>query len=145
MILVSACLLGINCKYNGKNNRNNKALQLGSKIVPICPEQLGGLPTPRPPAEIVGGDGGDVLRGKARVITNKGVDVTENFKSGAEMTLKIAQITGAKTAVLKTNSPSCGVNCIYDGTFSNSKRHGNGVTAELLKQHGINLITENDL
>jgi len=71
MILVSACLLGINCKYNGENNRHDKTLNLGSKIVPICPEQLGGLSTPRPPAEIVGGDGSDVLEGNARVITDK--------------------------------------------------------------------------
>jgi uncharacterized protein YbbK (DUF523 family) len=145
MILVSDCLLGINCKYNGENNRHDKTLNLGSKIVPICPEQLGGLSTPRPPAEIVGGDGSDVLEGNARVVTDKGSDVTGHFIAGAEMALKIAQLTGAKKAVLKANSPSCGVNCIYDGTFSHSKRCGNGVTAALLKAHGMELITEIDL
>ena len=144
MLLVSACLLGINCKYSGENNLNTKTTQQGSNIVPFCPEQLGGLSTPRPPAEIIGGDGKDVLQGHAKVITNTGKDVTENFVAGAQMSLKLAQLTKAKTAVLKANSPSCGVNCIYDGTFSHSKRCGDGVTAALLRQHGIKVITEMD-
>ena len=145
MLLVSACLLGINCKYSGENNLNTKITQQGSNIVPFCPEQLGGLSTPRPPAEIIGGDGKDVLQGHAKVITNTGKDVTKNFVAGAQMSLKLAQLTKAKTAVLKANSPSCGVNCIYDGTFSHSKRCGDGVTAALLRQHGIKVITEMDL
>ena len=145
MLLVSACLLGINCKYSGENNLNTKITQQGSNIVPFCPELLGGLSTPRPPAEIIGGDGKDVLQGHAKVITNTGKDVTKNFVAGAQMSLKLAQLTKAKTAVLKANSPSCGVNCIYDGTFSHSKRCGDGVTAALLRQHGIKVITEMDL
>jgi len=142
MILVSACLLGINCKYNGENNLNENILNLGNQIVPVCPEQLGGLSTPRCPCEIVGGDGHDVLCGKARVLTDKGVDVTEAFISGAKMTQQIAEITKSKTAVLKANSPSCGSNSIYDGTFSHKKCPGDGVTAALLKQNGIKVITE---
>lgn len=145
MILVSACLLGINCKYNGNNNLNSKVIQLGSNIVPFCPEQLGGLETPRPPAEITGGDGNDVLQGKAKVITDTGKDVTANFITGAEMSAKLAEITKAKFAVLKANSPSCGVSCIYDGTFSHTKHYGDGVTSALLKQKGIKVITELDL
>lgn len=145
MILVSACLLGINCKYNGKNNLNEKILNLGNQTVPVCPEQLGGLSTPRRPCEIVGGDGHDVLRGKAKVLTDNGVDVTEAFISGAKMTQQIAEITKTKTAILKANSPSCGSNCIYDGTFSHQKRPGDGVTAALLKQNGIKVITEEEL
>lgn len=149
MVLVSACLLGVNCKYNGGNNHWNKALDLaldlGGKLVPVCPEQLGGLPTPRPPAEIVGGDGKDVLSGTAKVITDTGRDVTENFIAGAEMTALLAEITGARTAVLKAYSPSCGVNCVYDGTFSRCKRSGDGVTTALLRQQGLKVITEEDL
>jgi len=145
MILVSACLLGIDCKYNGGNNLCKKALELGSNIVPFCPEQLGGLSTPRSPVEIVGGDGKDVLLGKAAALTKTGKDVTAYFIKGAEMSAKLTDLTKAKTAVLKANSPSCGVNCIYDGTFSRTKREGDGVTAALLRQKGLRVITELDL
>lgn len=145
MKLVSACLLGIDCKYNSKNNLNEKATKLGSNVLPFCPEQLGGLSTPRPPAEIIGGDGKSVLLGNAKVITDTGTDVTANFIKGAEMSAKLADLTKAKLAVLKAHSPSCGVNCIYDGTFSRSKHKGDGVTAALLKQKGVHVITELDL
>lgn len=145
MILVSACLLGVNCKYSGGNNLLDKALDLGCHIVPVCPEQLGGLATPRPPAEIVGGDGHDILAGRAKVLTLSGENVTKHFIDGAEMTALLAEITGAQTAVLKANSPSCGVNHIYDGTFSHCKRSGDGVTAALLKQRGLKVITEEEL
>ncbi len=145
MILVSACLLGVNCKYSGSNNYCDKALDLGTHVVPICPEQLGGLTTPRPPVEIVGGDGKDVLSGEAKVITETGQDLTKHFIAGAEMTALLAEITGARLAVLKANSPSCGVNCIYDGTFSRCKRTGDGVTAALLRQRGLKVITEDEL
>lgn len=145
MILVSACLLGIDCKYNGDNNLDEKALKLGKNIIPFCPEQLGGLSTPRPPSEIVGGDGNDVLHGNAKVVTDSGIDVTANFVKGAQLSLKLAKITEAKTAVLKANSPSCGVDCIYDGTFSRCKRSGDGVTAAILKQNGVKVLTENNI
>lgn len=145
MKLISACLLGLNCKYNGENNLNEKVLQLGNDLIPVCPEQLGGLATPRPPCEIIGGDGHDVLRGTAKVVTQDGNDVTAFFVAGAEMCSRIAEITKAKEAVLKCNSPSCGAGTISDGTFSNRKRNGDGVTAALLKQKGIKVITEVDL
>lgn len=86
MILVSACLLGINCKYNGKNNLNSNILKLDGNLVPVCPEQLGGLSTPRPPCEIIEGDGHDVLQGNAKVVTENGVDVSSYFIAGAKMT-----------------------------------------------------------
>ena len=144
MILVSACLLGINCKYNGKNNLNSNILKLDGNLVPVCPEQLGGLSTPRPPCEIIEGDGHDVLQGNAKVVTENGVDVSSYFIAGAKMTAKIAEITKAETAILKANSPSCGSNSIYDGTFSCKQCPGDGVTAALLKQMGIKVFTEID-
>jgi len=145
MIIISACLVGINCKYNGKNNLAQWVKDLPQTIVPVCPEQLGGLPTPRPPAEIILGDGSDVLDGKAKVITNTGKDVTKNFVTGADMTLKIARLVGAEKAILKSNSPSCGSCYIYDGSFTGKLGKGDGVTAALLKKNGIKVFTENDI
>jgi len=137
MKLCSACLLGVNCRYNGKNALNKKVVELLEKetLIPVCPEQLGGLPTPREPAEIVG----------KRVITRSGKDVTENFMRGARETLRIAKLFGVKEAVLKQGSPSCGCGRIYDGTFSGKTVKGDGVTAALLKRHGIKVVTEEDL
>jgi len=111
-------------------------------IIPLCPEQLGGLPTPGEPQEIVGGTGEDVLRGKANVITASGRDVTKNFLRGAKETLRITKSLGVKEAVLKSCSPSCGCGKIYDGTFSGKLKDGNGVTAALLKEHGIRIKNE---
>ncbi|HBT19969.1 MAG TPA: DUF523 domain-containing protein [Peptococcaceae bacterium] len=145
MILISACLIGINCKYNGGNNALSFLDKLPKCIIPICPEQLGGLPTPRPQAEIVCGDGSDVLEGNAKVITKNGVDVTKNFIFGAEQTLKIAQFCGAKEAILKSHSPSCGSGFIYDGSFKGKLKKGDGVAAALLKKNGIKVITEKEL
>ncbi|MGC8998816.1 MAG: DUF523 domain-containing protein [Candidatus Bathyarchaeia archaeon] len=137
MKLCSACLLGIRCRYNGEDARNEKVIMLlkTETLIPVCPEQLGGLPTPREPAEIREG----------RVITKSGKDVTENFKRGAEEVLKIAKMFGIKEAVLKQGSPSCGCGRIYDGTFSGKIVEGDGVTVALLKRHGIKVITEEDL
>ncbi len=112
------------------------------KAVLVCPEQLGGLPTPRPPAEIVGGNGADVLDGKAKVMTNDHTDVTAEFVRGAEQTLKIAQSVSAKYAVLKESSPSCGSSLIYNGTYTKTKQPGFGVTAALLRRHGIEVYSE---
>lgn len=147
MYLVSACLCGINCKYSGKNNLNEKVLDLFNKglALPVCPEVLGGLTTPREPAEIAGGSGKDVFGGKAKVISKIGEDNTEAFIKGAEQVLEIAEKMSVKTAILKANSPSCGYGQIYDGTFSGEKILGNGVTAELLKKNGIEVVTEFDL
>ncbi|MDI3540465.1 hypothetical protein H0A61_02346 [Koleobacter methoxysyntrophicus] len=146
MFLISGCLIGINCKYNGSNNKNREVVELVKKglAVPFCPEQLGGLPTPRYASEIQQGSGEDVLEGRARVINQIGQDVTENFKRGAEEALKLAKILGTKFAILKSKSPSCGYGKIYDGSFSGVLVNGNGVTAALFLKNGIKVITEKD-
>lgn len=147
MILVSACLAGINCKYNGKNNKIESVVDLVAqgRAIPVCPEQLGGCPTPRQVAEISGGTGADVLEGRARVVLIDGNDVTAEFLKGAREVLNIAELTGAKKAILKSKSPSCGCGRIYDGTFSGKLKEGNGVTAELLLRNGIKVIIEEEV
>jgi uncharacterized protein YbbK (DUF523 family) len=110
------------------------------EIVLVCPEVLGGLDTPRCPCEIVGGDGGDVLCGTARVLSRDGGDMTQPYVDGAKKTLEIARQCGARRAYLKSRSPSCGYGCIYDGTFSGKLKAGAGVAAQLLKQNGIEVI-----
>lgn len=140
MIFVSACLVGINCKYSGGNNYNEKIFNLvkEGKAIPVCPEQLGGLATPRDPAQI------KVIYGKRHVVTDKGIDVTENFEKGANEVLKLAKDLNIKKAILQPRSPSCGVNKIYSGDFDKKLIDGNGVTAELLKQNGIEVINLED-
>lgn len=140
MIFVSACLVGINCKYSGGNNYNEKIFNLvkEGKAIPVCPEQLGGLATPRDPAQI------KVIDGKRHVVTDKGIDVTENFEKGANEVLKLAKDLNIKKAILQPRSPSCGVNKIYSGDFDKKLIDGNGVTAELLKQNGIEVINLED-
>ncbi len=147
MILVSACLAGVNCRYNGEGSCNEKIVELIAcgKAIPVCPEQLGGCTTPRAPAEIAGGSGADVLDGRCRVIGKDGSDATIQFIKGAEETLKLARISRAAKAVLKARSPSCGCGRIYDGTFNGILRDGNGITTELLKRNGIDVITEEEL
>jgi len=137
VILVSACFLGINCKYNGQSNKNKKVLKLAKEkiLIPVCPEILGGLPTPREIAE---------QRGK-KVITKSGKDVTKYFEKGAKEVLKIAKILKIKKAILKQRSPSCGSGKIYDGTFSQRVIKGDGITTQLLKKHKIKIISEEDL
>lgn len=147
MYLVSACLLGINCRYDGGTKRNEALMRLASegRVIPICPEQLGGCPTPRSRSEISGGDGADVLCGRCKVITFEGDDVTAHFVKGAEETLRLALSCGVKKAVLKARSPSCGFGQIYDGTFGGVLKEGNGVTAELLSKNGIEVFTEENM
>lgn len=148
MILVSGCLCGINCKYDGKNNLNEKVLELlrQGKAIPVCPEQLGGQATPREAHEIVNGDGAMVLDGKCKVLgRDVSDDVTAEFIKGAEETLNIARELKIDTAILKARSPSCGKGIIYDGTFSGGKKTGNGVTAELLIRNNIKIYTEDEL
>jgi len=144
MILISSCLAGLSTRYDGKDNFREEFAELlrQGRAVLVCPEQLGGLPTPRPPAEIVGGNGADVLDGRAKVMTADGTDVTDAFVRGAEQTLLTALTVGARTAVLKESSPSCGGLKIYDGTFTKSKQPGFGVTAALLRRHGIEVYSE---
>ena len=144
MILVSACLAGFDVKYNGSHNLNEKIKKWFNekKAIPICPEVLGGLSIPREPAEIVGGEGEDVLDGHAKVITNNGIDVTEQFIKGANETLKIALDLNATMVILKERSPSCGSSMIYSGEFNGNKKRGTGVTAALLKRNGIQVLSE---
>ena len=147
MLLVSACLLGLNTRYDGGHNQRDKVCSLSALVplVPVCPEQLGGLSTPRPAVEIRGGVGHDVLAGRACVLTEAGTDKTEAFLRGALETGKLASVVSARAALLKAFSPSCG-NCrIYDGTFSAAKRDGAGVTAALLMQKGIPVFNEEQL
>jgi uncharacterized protein YbbK (DUF523 family) len=118
-------------------------LMAEGRAIPFCPEEEGGLGTPRPPAEIVGGDGDDVLRGRARVVTVNGRDVTQGFLQGAYRALAAAR--GAEIAVLKARSPSCGKGRIHDGSFSGSLVAGDGVTAALFQNHGITVLTEEEI
>ncbi|MBN1327501.1 MAG: DUF523 domain-containing protein [Candidatus Cloacimonetes bacterium] len=136
-IIVSACLLGVNCKYDGGNNLNEKILSLtiDKILIPVCPEQLGGLPTPRDPAEIKCG----------KVVTGSGMDITENFLLGAAETLKIARLSGCNKAILKQRSPSCGKGQIYDGNHQHNLISGNGITTDLLLQNNFEILTEEDL
>lgn len=141
-MIVSSCLVGIECRYNASSCPDEEAIALVNegKAIPVCPECLAGLPTPRPSAEIESGSGEDVLSGRARVVakTEAGLEnVTDAFVLGAQKTLEIAKQIGAKRAMLKSNSPSCGAGIIYDGTFRSRKRGGNGVAAALLIQNGI--------
>ena len=125
-ILISACLLGVNCRYDGGNSRNDDAIKIhqNDELIPVCPEEAGGLSTPRPAVEIVGGDGNDVLDGKAKVLTTDGHDKTEEFLKGAKHALELAKSQGATSVILKSRSPSCGCGDIYDGTFSGTLTSG---------------------
>lgn len=145
MKLVSACLLGVNCRHDEENCRNEKVIKLSKeeKLLPVCPEQLGGLPTPRKPSKLTGG-GEDVLRGKEKVIMEKEGNVTSKFIKGARETLKLAKIFRVEEAILKSGSPSCGHGKIF-GYSSGEPIKGNGVAAALLKRNGLRIITEDDL
>ncbi|MGL4451452.1 MAG: DUF523 domain-containing protein [Sarcina sp.] len=146
MIIVSACLCGENCKYNGGNNNNEAVKKFieNKEVLYVCPEQIGGLLTPRNPAEIVGCAKG-VLNGEDKIISNEGKDVTFEFLKGAREVLKIAKDKNVKLAILKAKSPSCGKGLIYDGTFTGHKIKGNGVTAQLLIDNGVKVINEDEL
>ena len=136
-ILVSACLLGKPCRYDGKGKPYERieALKTKYELIPVCPENLGGLLTPRPPAEIKSG----------RVINKEGVDVTEEYTLGALETLKLAKEHNITLAILKERSPSCGKGKVYDGSFSKTLIDGNGITAELLIKNGITILGESEI
>lgn len=136
-IMVSACLLGRNCKYNGGNNRNEAVLAFleGHEVIPVCPEVAGGLSVPRSPCEIVNGV----------VMDQNGVNRNEAFRTGAERCLALAREKGAELAILQSRSPSCGVNEIYDGSFSGRKIPGSGVFAALLRENGVRVLDAEDL
>lgn len=136
-LLISACLLGCRCRYDGASKPQPWAADLAGRheLVPVCPEQLGGLATPRPPAE---------RRGE-RVVTAAGADVTEQYRRGAEEALRLCRFFGCGAAVLKERSPSCGGGQIYDGTFTGTLTAGHGVTAELLKANGVPVYGESQI
>lgn len=136
-LLISACLLGCRCRYDGASKAQPLAAALAERyeLVPVCPEQLGGLATPRPPAERCG----------ERVLTAAGADVTEQYHRGAEEALALCRLVGCEAAVLKERSPSCGHGQIYDGTFTGMLTAGDGVTAELLSRHDIPVYGESQI
>lgn len=140
-VLVSACLLGVNCRYDGRDAYCPEVFDdlWHSHFIPICPEQLGGLPTPRMPSQIENGDGPDVLRGQAKVINQNGEDITAAFLKGARETLRIAHLVRAKKAILKDHSPSCGCQSIRQRA---GLIKGVGVTAALLLQSGLEVLSE---
>ncbi|TDK57321.1 DUF523 domain-containing protein [Bacillus salipaludis] len=144
MILVSSCLAGLDVRYNGTNCLNDKISKLveENKAITICPELLGGFSTPREPAEIIGGNGEDVLDGNAKVVDKSGKDVTQLYIKGAYSTLEQAIELNATLVVLKENSPSCGSLTIYNGEFTGKKIMGMGVTSALLKRNGLKVISE---
>ena len=136
-ILISGCLLGLKCRYDAKEKKLPEIEKLieSYNLIPVCPEQLGGLPTPRIPAERVNN----------KVVNQAGVDVTKEYQLGAEEALKIAKLYNCKKAILKEKSPSCGCGKIYDGTFSKNLIVGNGVTADLLLKNGIEVFGESEI
>ncbi|MEI6308963.1 MAG: DUF523 domain-containing protein [bacterium] len=137
MRLVSACLLGLRCRYDGGSNERLQVVALldHETLIPVCPEQLGGLPTPRPASEIVRG----------RVMTPSGEDQTGAYQRGAEETVALARRLGVTEAILKQRSPSCGCGQLYDGSFSGRVVEGNGITTALLISHGIRVISEEEV
>jgi len=137
MIIVSACLAGINCRWDGEARPNPKIIEMikAGKAIPVCPEQLGGLPTPRTPSEQKGD----------KVFAKDGNDVTVQFRKGAEEILKIAKMINCNQAIFKSKSPSCGCGKIYDGSFFGKLIDGDGVTAKLLKENNIKVITEEEI
>ena len=136
-ILISACLLGVKCRYDGKGKEYDVLGALPERIslIPVCPEQLGGLSTPRPKAEIKNG----------RVINIEGTDVTDAFRHGAEEVGRLAELFGCKFAILKENSPSCGKGRIYNGDFSGILVSGDGICAGLLSKHGVKVFGESQI
>jgi uncharacterized protein YbbK (DUF523 family) len=149
-VLVSSCLLGAPVRYNGEHKRSDSAILARwvaeGRVVAVCPEMAGGLPVPRPAAEIASGaSGAAVLAGKAKVIDVRGNDLSAAFVAGARDTLLQAQALGIRVAVLKEGSPSCGSGYIYDGSFSGSKLNGHGVTAALLQSAGLRVFSEAQL
>ena len=147
MKIVIACLAGEACRYDGGVKRNDAVARLvdAGEAVTVCPEELGALGTPRPPSEIQGGTGADVLDGRVRIVNNAGRDVTHEFVQGARTALKLALEAGAEVAIFKEGSPSCGVERIYDGSFSGGQRPGEGVTTALFRREGIRVVSDETL
>lgn|SRR5574341_216633 len=135
--IVSACLVGVKCRYDGDSKPNSQVISLmrQGRAIPVCPEQLGGLPTPRPPTEQQGD----------RVVSKDGQDFTVPYRQGAEEVVRLAKLAGCRQAILKAQSPSCGKGEVYDGSFSGKLIHGNGICAALCEENGISVVTEQDL
>lgn len=148
-ILVSACLLGHKVRYDGRaidaQHAQLEEWQREGRLVPFCPEVAGGLAVPRPAAEILSGNGADVMAGTATVATREGVDVSAAFLAGAGQALASCHRESIRLAILKENSPSCGVHAIHDGSFSGQLRDGTGVTAALLKRAGVRVFSEHEI
>lgn len=135
-LLISACLLGFSCRYDGlKKEYDLNGIEKQYNLIPFCPEIYGGLTTPRIPSEIIGN----------RVINKEGVDVTEQYEKGAREALRLCKMFDIRKAVLKEKSPSCGSRLIYDGTFSHKVTEGDGITAKLLKENGIEIFGESEI
>lgn len=147
MILISSCLVDLFSKYDGSSNANTLLLEYCHRgnFIPVCPEQLGGLPTPRKPVELSSASGPAVLSGEGKAITEDGCDCTQEFVRGAEQLIKIVRLWGVTAAILKERSPSCGSSYVYDGSFSHTVIPGEGVAAALLRQHGIPVYSEQRL
>lgn len=148
-VLVSACLMGLKVRYNGSEKAWPTAmlahLQAQQRLVVHCPELAAGLPTPRPPAEIVQADGNDVMQGRATIVEQSGHDVTAHYQLAAWLALRTAQENGCDVALLTDGSPTCGGQFIYDGSFSGQRHPGTGVAAALLRQHGITVFSDHQL
>jgi uncharacterized protein YbbK (DUF523 family) len=143
-IIVSACLTGVRCRYDGGHRLDQKVLRrsMEEELVPLCPEQMGGLSIPRHPSEIIGGDGDDVLDGRARVVDTEGMDVTGQFLKGADEFLSTAKRSNIKKAIMKEKSPSCGVHRIYRNGILVS---GKGVLTALLMREGIGIMSNEEI
>lgn len=146
-VVISACLAGIACTHEAQPKTRDWAVRLVAegRAVPVCPEVAGGLPIPRPASEIQGGDGADVIEGRARVTDEHGVDVTEQYLRGATKARDAARAAGVRLAILKARSPSCGCGAIYDGSFAKRLTDGDGVTAAMLKREGIDVASDEDV
>lgn len=144
--VVSACLAGARSRFDGTSKRSARVERLvrDGEAIPVCPEQLGGLPTPRPATEIAGGGGAAVLADRARVLTANGSDLTANFLRGAEEAAALAELFGATSAILKSRSPSCGCGAVYDGSFKDRVVDGDGVLTALLRRKGLKVMTEEE-
>ena len=143
-VLISACLLGKNCRYNGGHSQLNELNKLDVEWIPVCPEESGGLGTPRPSAEMQG-SAEDILNGKGKVLTNKGKNVTQEFIRGADKSLQSGLEAGVKTAILKSKSPSCGIGKIYDGSFKKTLKIGDGIFAHLCHENNIECISSDNI
>ena len=143
-VLISACLLGKNCRFNGGHSQLIELDEMDVEWIPVCPEESGGLGTPRPSAEMQG-SAEDIIKGKGKVLTNKGKNVTSEFIRGADKSLQLGVEVGVKTAILKSNSPSCGIGKIYDGSFTKTLKTGDGIFAHLCHENDVECICSDNI